>query len=140
MRLKVNRSPTKAMSHVAETMYSSEGAGSGGEWYEIAKLGGFGGKEGIVRVLVEGPYSGLGNTVFASYFTATLIVGRSGVFFAPSVIEDFLQLDEPGMNAPWPKTIDVIWAIQEPALYITKSIHQGQVKCSSTRKAHTIQS
>ncbi|KZP18514.1 hypothetical protein FIBSPDRAFT_920412 [Athelia psychrophila] len=82
--------------------------------YEMAKLGGYGeGGEGRVRVLVEGPYGGPGNTIFSSYSAAVFVVGGSGISYALSGVEDLLRLDAERKSRV--KTIDVVWSVQDPA-------------------------
>ncbi|KAG0697450.1 hypothetical protein DFH29DRAFT_1003688 [Suillus ampliporus] len=44
-----------------------------------------------VRVIVEGPYGGVGHTVMSSYSGAMFVVGGSGVSFALSAVQDLIQ-------------------------------------------------
>lgn len=62
-----------------------------------------------VRVMVEGPYGGVGHTVMSSYSGAMFVVGGSGVSFALSAVQDLIQA------ATDVKVIDIIWSIQDPA-------------------------
>ncbi|KAG0693168.1 ferric reductase like transmembrane component-domain-containing protein [Suillus ampliporus] len=62
-----------------------------------------------VRVIVEGPYGGVGHTVMSSYSGAMFVVGGSGVSFALSAVQDLIQA------ATDVKVIDIVWSIQDPA-------------------------
>ncbi|KAI6026496.1 hypothetical protein BKA83DRAFT_9140 [Pisolithus microcarpus] len=44
-----------------------------------------------VRVMVEGPYGGIGNTVMSSYSGALFIVGGSGITFALSAVQELVR-------------------------------------------------
>ncbi|KAG0693019.1 hypothetical protein DFH29DRAFT_1007765 [Suillus ampliporus] len=61
-----------------------------------------------VRVIVEGPYGGVGHTVMSSYSGAMFVVGGSGVSFALSAVQDLIQA------ATDVKVIDIVWFIQDP--------------------------
>ncbi|EIW75935.1 hypothetical protein CONPUDRAFT_85160 [Coniophora puteana RWD-64-598 SS2] len=76
------------------------------------RYGGEGGKEvgRDVRVMVEGPYGGVGNTVVGSYSGAMIVVGGSGVTFALSAVQDLVQME----SASHVRTIDIIWSITDP--------------------------
>ncbi|KAG2059380.1 hypothetical protein BDR06DRAFT_949427 [Suillus hirtellus] len=62
-----------------------------------------------VRVMVEGPYGGVGHTVMSSYSGAVFAVGGSGVSFALSAVPDLIQA------ATGVKVIDIIWSVQDPS-------------------------
>jgi hypothetical protein len=64
-----------------------------------------------VKVMVEGPYGGVGNTVVSSYSGAMFVVGGSGVTFALSAVQDLVQSG----SASNVKVIDVIWSIPDPS-------------------------
>ncbi|KAH8113568.1 hypothetical protein DFH11DRAFT_1689366 [Phellopilus nigrolimitatus] len=57
---------------------------------EYAAEDGFGAQREL-RVVVEGPYGGLGNMVMASYSAALLVAGGSGITFALSAVEELVQ-------------------------------------------------
>ncbi|KAG2346595.1 hypothetical protein BDR05DRAFT_794213 [Suillus weaverae] len=62
-----------------------------------------------VRVMVEGPYGGVGHTVMSSYSGAIFVVGGSGVSFALSAVPDLIQ------TATHVKVIDIVWSVQDPS-------------------------
>ncbi|KAG1741000.1 ferric reductase like transmembrane component-domain-containing protein [Suillus lakei] len=62
-----------------------------------------------VRVMVEGPYGGVGHTVMSSYSGAMFVVGGSGVSFALSAVPDLIQA------ATDMKVIDIVWSVQDPS-------------------------
>ncbi|KAG2360392.1 hypothetical protein BDR07DRAFT_1289654 [Suillus spraguei] len=62
-----------------------------------------------VRVMVEGPYGGVGHTVMSSYSGAIFVVGGSGVSFALSAVPDLIRA------ATDIKVIDIVWSVQDPS-------------------------
>lgn len=62
-----------------------------------------------VRVMVEGPYGGVGHTMMSSYSGAMFVVGGSGVSFALSAVPDLIQAPT-GL-----KFIDIVWSVQDPS-------------------------
>lgn len=62
-----------------------------------------------VRVMVEGPYGGVGHTVMSNYSGAVFAVGGSGISFALSAVPDLIQA------ATGVKVIDIIWSVQDPS-------------------------
>ncbi|KAG1733904.1 uncharacterized protein EDB91DRAFT_1147924 [Suillus paluster] len=62
-----------------------------------------------VKVMVEGPYGGVGHTMMSSYSGAMFVVGGSGISFALSAVQDLIQ------TATDVKVIDIVWSIQDPA-------------------------
>ncbi|KAF9223191.1 hypothetical protein BS17DRAFT_782514 [Gyrodon lividus] len=90
-----------------------------GRWtskmYEMAGTAAYGeqGREvgRSVKVMVEGPYGGVGNTVVSSYSGAMFVCGGSGVTFALSAVQDLVQSG----YASNVKTIELIWSIPDPA-------------------------
>ncbi|KAG8216185.1 ferric reductase like transmembrane component-domain-containing protein [Butyriboletus roseoflavus] len=90
-----------------------------GRWttkmYEIANTSVYG-EQGLelgrsIKVMVEGPYGGVGNTLMPSYSGIMLVVGGSGVSFALSAVQELVQSG----NASNVTDIDVIWCIADPA-------------------------
>ncbi|KAI5117123.1 hypothetical protein M0805_007970 [Coniferiporia weirii] len=94
-----------------------------GRWtnnlYEAANRAGYyASEEGYeaqrdMRVIVEGPYGGLGNMVMSSFSAAVLVAGGSGITFALSQAEDLVTAVREGKSAL--KSIDVIWITQDVA-------------------------
>ncbi|KAG2143176.1 hypothetical protein BD769DRAFT_1625727 [Suillus cothurnatus] len=62
-----------------------------------------------VRVMVEGPYGGVGHTIMSSYSGAMFVVGGSGVSFALSAVPDLIQART---NV---KIVDIVWSVQDPS-------------------------
>ncbi|KAG2148175.1 ferric reductase like transmembrane component-domain-containing protein [Suillus bovinus] len=85
-----------------------------GQWtgslYSMAQTASYGetGKEvgRDVRVMVEGPYGGVGHTVMSSYSGAMFVVGGSGISFALSAVPDLIQA------ATDVKVIDIVWSVK----------------------------
>ncbi|KAI0055985.1 hypothetical protein BV25DRAFT_1865522 [Artomyces pyxidatus] len=65
-----------------------------------------------VRVLVEGPYSGAGHTLFNSYSGALLVAGGSGISYALALLDDMLQKHAQGNSRL--RIIEVVWAVGGP--------------------------
>ncbi|KAH9991983.1 hypothetical protein BJV74DRAFT_771842 [Russula compacta] len=65
-----------------------------------------------VRVIVEGPYSGPGYTLYTAYSGAVLVVGGSGISYAMSILDDMLQKHANGRSRL--RVIEVVWAITSP--------------------------
>jgi ferric-chelate reductase len=63
-----------------------------------------------VRVLVEGPYGGVGHTQPASFAGALLVAGGAGLSFALAILGDVLRARGGG-----PRSIRLIWAVRDPA-------------------------
>lgn len=76
-----------------------------------AEKGGEVGRE--VRLMVEGPYGGLGCTVVSSYSAALLIAGGSGITFALSAAQHLLNCEVKGQNQV--EVLHVVWIIKDPA-------------------------
>ncbi|KAL4080085.1 ferric reductase like transmembrane component-domain-containing protein [Scleroderma yunnanense] len=93
-----------------------------GKWtkkmYELsstAKFGEKGQETGkLVRVMIEGPYGGIGNTVISNYSGALFVVGGSGITFALSAVQDLVRLGSTGDM----KIIDLVWSIRDIASLI----------------------
>jgi ferric-chelate reductase len=64
-----------------------------------------------VKVIVEGPYGGPGNTVFSSFSSALFVAGGSGISFALSSIQELLQRESQGRSRV--KSIDLLWIAQD---------------------------
>ncbi|KIK38307.1 hypothetical protein CY34DRAFT_15128 [Suillus luteus UH-Slu-Lm8-n1] len=62
-----------------------------------------------VRVMVDGPYGGVGHTMMSNYSGAMFVVGGSGISFALSAVSDLVQA------ATDMKVIDIIWSIKDPS-------------------------
>ncbi|KAG9310140.1 hypothetical protein JVU11DRAFT_9756 [Chiua virens] len=85
-----------------------------GRMYEAANTSTYGesGKElgKNVRVMVEGPYGGLGHTVIKSYSAAVLVGGGGGLTFALAAVQELVRS---GKHASVTE-IDLIWCIADP--------------------------
>ncbi|KAG8699553.1 hypothetical protein FRC08_005219, partial [Ceratobasidium sp. 394] len=64
-------------------------------------------------VLVEGPYGGPGNTVFASFSGVMLVLGGSGITFGTSVLEDIVAKSLRGDSRVL--CLHFIWVVQHPS-------------------------
>lgn len=91
--------------------------------------GGWGGEK-KAKVLIEGPYGGVGNTMMDSYSGAIFVVGGSGITFALAAITDLVQKDVQGLSRL--KAIHLIWCVQDARmcsrcvelwLFLTNSKH-----------------
>ncbi|KAF8625150.1 hypothetical protein AX15_005535, partial [Amanita polypyramis BW_CC] len=65
-----------------------------------------------VMVMVEGPYSGPGHAIYASYSGVVMVIGGSGITFALSVLQDLVQKDLQAQCRA--KFIELIWMVQNP--------------------------
>ncbi|KAI9451845.1 ferric reductase like transmembrane component-domain-containing protein [Russula earlei] len=65
-----------------------------------------------VRVIVEGPYSGPGYTLYTAYSGALLVAGGSGISYVMSVLDDMLRKHACGRSRV--RVIEVIWSIANP--------------------------
>ncbi|KAL5512661.1 hypothetical protein ACEPAG_2927 [Sanghuangporus baumii] len=82
------------------------------------RSGSYGSEEGYgaqrireMRVIVEGPYGGLGNTVMSSYSSILLVTGGSGVTFGIGQAEELVQHISAGRSAV--KFIELVWITQD---------------------------
>ncbi|KAI6044551.1 hypothetical protein EDC04DRAFT_2889625 [Pisolithus marmoratus] len=64
-----------------------------------------------VRVMVEGPYGGIGNTVMSSYSGALFVIGGSGITFALSAVQELVRSE----NDSNVRVIDIVWGIRNVA-------------------------
>ncbi|KAI6044553.1 ferric reductase like transmembrane component-domain-containing protein, partial [Pisolithus marmoratus] len=64
-----------------------------------------------VRVMVEGPYGGVGNTVMSSYSGALFVIGGSGITFALSAVQELVRSE----NDSNVRVIDIVWSIPDVA-------------------------
>ncbi|KAH7912891.1 hypothetical protein BJ138DRAFT_1111918 [Hygrophoropsis aurantiaca] len=64
-----------------------------------------------VRLMVEGPYGGVGHTVVSSYSGALFVVGGSGVTFALSAVQDLIRSG----NDCEAKVIEIVWSVPDPS-------------------------
>ncbi|EKM48426.1 uncharacterized protein PHACADRAFT_108963, partial [Phanerochaete carnosa HHB-10118-sp] len=62
-----------------------------------------------VRVQIEGPYGGPGNTVFSSFSGAFFVCGGSGISFGLAAVQELLQRISQGTSNVC--TIDLVWCI-----------------------------
>ncbi|KIM55324.1 hypothetical protein SCLCIDRAFT_302950 [Scleroderma citrinum Foug A] len=90
-----------------------------GKWttrmYELSSTAKYGEKGQEVgkraRVMIEGPYGGVGNTVMASYSGALFVAGGSGITFALSAIQDLVRSG----SSDGAKFVDLVWSIRDVA-------------------------
>ncbi|KAH9026839.1 ferric reductase like transmembrane component-domain-containing protein [Lactarius pseudohatsudake] len=65
-----------------------------------------------VRIIVEGPYSGPGYTLYTAYSGVVLVAGGSGISYATSVLDDILQKHARGKSNV--RVIEVVWSVTDP--------------------------
>jgi ferric-chelate reductase len=63
-----------------------------------------------VRIVVEGPYGGIGHTLPASFAGALLVAGGAGLSFALAILGDTLRTRGGG-----PRSVRLLWAVRDPA-------------------------
>jgi len=63
-----------------------------------------------VKVIVEGPYGGVGHTLMDSFSGALFIVGGSGISFSLASIQELIRKDINGKSSV--KVIDLVWCVQ----------------------------
>ena len=88
--------------------------------YDMAKKSGYieaGIADGVdigktVAVMIEGPYSGPGHAIYASYSGVVMMVGGSGITFALSIIQDLVQKDLQAQSRV--KVLELIWVVPSP--------------------------
>ncbi|KAG8948220.1 hypothetical protein FRC03_000793, partial [Tulasnella sp. 419] len=66
-----------------------------------------------IRVLIEGPYGGMGHTVFSSFSSAFIVAGGSGITFALSAVEEIIRDVERGCANTG--LVHLVWVVQDPA-------------------------
>ncbi|KAG9311380.1 hypothetical protein JVU11DRAFT_8487 [Chiua virens] len=64
-----------------------------------------------VRVMVEGPYGGIGDVTIPNYSGAMFVVGGSGVTFALSAVQDLVLVGDRSRI----QIIEIIWSVPGPA-------------------------
>ncbi|KAG8705482.1 hypothetical protein FRC09_002931 [Ceratobasidium sp. 395] len=64
-----------------------------------------------VKVIVGGPYGGTGPVILASFSSAMIVVGGSGVTFATSAVEEMILQAENGCART--RILELIWVVQE---------------------------
>ncbi|TDL20532.1 hypothetical protein BD410DRAFT_366096 [Rickenella mellea] len=69
-----------------------------------------------MKILVEGPYGGLGHMLLHSYTGALIVAGGSGISFSLCVLEDLTQKVISG--AATTQFIDFVWAVQDKSSLI----------------------
>ncbi|CCM06220.1 uncharacterized protein FIBRA_08465 [Fibroporia radiculosa] len=65
-----------------------------------------------IRVMVEGPYGGPGNTMMSSFSGAFMIAGGSGISYALAAAEELLQ--KAARNTSSVTILDLIWVVRHP--------------------------
>ncbi|EJD07923.1 uncharacterized protein FOMMEDRAFT_74257 [Fomitiporia mediterranea MF3/22] len=66
-----------------------------------------------IRVIVEGPYGGLGHMMIASFSSVMLVGGGSGVTFVLSQAEELVQAVQAGKSSL--RFIEIVWITQDQA-------------------------
>ncbi|KAH9075008.1 hypothetical protein EDB83DRAFT_1887989 [Lactarius deliciosus] len=64
-----------------------------------------------VRVIVEGPYSGPGYTLYTAYSGVVLVAGGSGISYVMGVLDDILQKHASGNSNL--RVIEVVWSVAD---------------------------
>ncbi|KAI6044529.1 ferric reductase like transmembrane component-domain-containing protein [Pisolithus marmoratus] len=90
-----------------------------GRWttkmYELSSTGKYDEQGGevdkVVRVMVEGPYGGVGNTIMSSYSGALFVVGGGGIAFALSAVQELVRSE----NDSNIRVIDIVWGVRNIA-------------------------
>jgi predicted ferric reductase len=86
-----------------------EVASNGGrEVFDAESADGFGKRK--VRMMIEGPYGGPGNTLIPSFSSVVLVAGGSGITHSLSIAEDLINRSPSGVVAA--RTIDLIWSVR----------------------------
>ncbi|KAH9039359.1 hypothetical protein EDB85DRAFT_1930166 [Lactarius pseudohatsudake] len=65
-----------------------------------------------VRIIVEGPYSGPGYTLYTAYSGVVLVAGGSGISYVMGVLDDILQKHASGQSNV--RVIEVVWSVADP--------------------------
>ncbi|KAI9455090.1 hypothetical protein BJY52DRAFT_685195 [Lactarius psammicola] len=65
-----------------------------------------------VRIIVEGPYSGPGYTLYTAYSGVVLVAGGSGISYVMGVLDDILQKHASGKSNV--RVIEVLWSVADP--------------------------
>ncbi|KAH9074775.1 hypothetical protein EDB83DRAFT_2515632 [Lactarius deliciosus] len=65
-----------------------------------------------VRIIVEGPYSGPGYTIYTAYSGVVLVAGGSGISYVTGVLDDILQKHASGQSNV--RVIEVVWSVADP--------------------------
>jgi len=65
-----------------------------------------------VRVIVEGPYSGPGYTLYTAYSGVMFVAGGSGISYITGVLHDILQKHASGKSNL--RVIEVVWSVADP--------------------------
>ncbi|KAH9066825.1 hypothetical protein EDB87DRAFT_463238 [Lactarius vividus] len=65
-----------------------------------------------VRIIVEGPYSGPGHTLYTAYSGVVLVAGGSGISYVMGVLDDILQKHASGQSNV--RVIEVVWSVADP--------------------------
>ncbi|KAH9942669.1 incomplete iron reductase [Amylocystis lapponica] len=69
-----------------------------------------------VRVIIDGPYGGPGNSILSSYSGAMFVVGGSGVTYALASVQELLYRAAEGKTRV--KVIELVWSIRDPSFLV----------------------
>ncbi|KAI9440920.1 hypothetical protein H4582DRAFT_2074709 [Lactarius indigo] len=88
-----------------------------------------------VRIIVEGPYSGPGYTLYSAYSGVVLVAGGSGISYIMGVLDDILQKHASGNSNV--RVIEVVWSVADPdSLYSLLPVLAPLMQpCASPRAA-----
>lgn len=73
-------------------------------------------EEREMRVIIEGPYGGLGNMVVPSYSAAVLVAGGSGITFPLSVMREAVGALRNGKTAL--RYVELVWTVQDKGAFL----------------------
>lgn len=62
------------------------------------------------KVIIEGPYGGIGHTMMDTYSGALFVAGGSGITFALAAVQELIQKDIAGRSHV--KVIELVWCVQ----------------------------
>jgi ferric-chelate reductase len=65
-----------------------------------------------VRMIIEGPYSGPGYTLYTAYSGVMLVAGGSGISYVMGVLQDILRKHAAGQSNV--RVVEVVWCIADP--------------------------
>jgi predicted ferric reductase len=71
-----------------------------------------------VKVILEGPYGGIGHTMMDGFSGALFVTGGSGITFALAAIQELIQKDMDGKSNV--RVIDLVWCVQNPGTFFYK--------------------
>jgi len=64
------------------------------------------------KVIIEGPYGGIGHTMMDKYSGALFVCGGSGITFGLAAMQELIQKDIAGRSCV--KALELVWCVQNP--------------------------